>query len=446
MPGMNGIEAAHEIQRDPELAGSTSVIMVSALGRDQVMKGSDDAGIIGFLHKPVTASTLLEAILAGFAKGQPRPESQHEKTARETPPREMFRGIRLLLVDDVPDNLELAGEILRRRGFQVTKATNGREAVKAVMETSPPFDGVLMDVQMPIMDGREATRIIRAEPAFKDLPIIAMTASTMTEDIDHCLNSGMNDHIPKPIEVSVLLSTLVRWVHPKGGDDPSLTAPFAGKMDGGTAKVPSFPDMDVTEALRRCDGSHELYGTLVQSFTDDYGGIGGEIEKMISIKDFEGAMQAVHALRGIAGNIGAMDLFNEAGKLEQAIKENELGELAKLNQGLNETLRATLESVADLKTWLHEETGSGTLMQSVPGTKLDELELIDAIGKLIVSLQNHDLDATFLLESLEGALKHHVGTADLETLMMAVNRFESEKAIMMLNDVLSRLKGMHDKS
>ena len=206
MPGMDGVEASRLIQQSDWLPQLPTVIMVTAYSRDEVMKEAHKVGIDGFLVKPVNASTLFNAIvealtLSDDGEALPVPVSM---------PTINLSGARVLVVEDNRINQRIAREILQGVGVEVEIAANGAIAVQVVRDHS--FDLVLMDLQMPEMDGYQATRMIRKDKQFDALPIVAMTAHAMAGDREKCLDAGMNDHLAKPIDPNHLFAVLQRWI------------------------------------------------------------------------------------------------------------------------------------------------------------------------------------------------------------------------------------------
>jgi len=207
--------------------------MITAFGREEVMRDANGAGVDAFLIKPVTRSTLFDTIMQAFGhKGGTR---RGRRTARAHADVDLtpVRGAQVLLVEDNEINQDVARELLEKPGLVVTVASNGKEAVQAVEQRD--FDIVLMDVQMPEMDGLEATRVIRklGKPGISDLPIVAMTAHAMAGDREKSLDAGMNDHLTKPIDPSELFRTLLEWIKPgeratvpvPAPDEPETPAP-----------------------------------------------------------------------------------------------------------------------------------------------------------------------------------------------------------------------------
>jgi len=212
MPGLNGIEVARRIKNDRRLKPPPAILMLSAFGNDQIADQADRAGLDGFLVKPVGQSLLYNSILDVFGhapRASTRDTSRHDEETRQTDP---IRGARVLLVEDNAINQLVASKFLEAAGLRVDIANNGVEGVEKVR--SGNYALVLMDIQMPEMDGLEATRRIRALPGFHDLPIVAMTANAMSGDHQVSLDAGMNDHLTKPIDQAKLLESLVRWIRP----------------------------------------------------------------------------------------------------------------------------------------------------------------------------------------------------------------------------------------
>jgi two-component system sensor histidine kinase/response regulator len=207
MPGQNGVEVAAAIRAGAGEAKPPIVIMVSAFGRADVFEAAKRVGIEGFLVKPVEPALLLETIQSLFAA----PDGAREAVPAEAPTSQLA-GSHVLVAEDNAINQQIVEHLLQRQGVTVEFAANGREAVDAVVADYTRFDAVIMDVQMPVMDGLEATRLIRRHVNATQLPIIAMTAHAMEQERQLCLDAGMNDHLTKPVDPKSLTRTLGRWI------------------------------------------------------------------------------------------------------------------------------------------------------------------------------------------------------------------------------------------
>jgi two-component system, sensor histidine kinase and response regulator len=213
MPGMDGFETIRRLRAQTGISHVPTLIMVTAYGREVAHQAAAELGVAGFLTKPVTPSTLLDTIMqaiglevSNLTRAAGRQEQSSEAIAS-------LRGAHVLLVEDNALNQELALELLTSNGLSVEVAANGQEALER-LATESRFDGVLMDCQMPVMDGYTATRAIRRRPELAGLPVIAMTANVMSGDREKALDAGMNDHIGKPINVREMFTTMAKWIRP----------------------------------------------------------------------------------------------------------------------------------------------------------------------------------------------------------------------------------------
>jgi PAS domain S-box-containing protein len=217
MPGMDGIECARRMSADP-FVPKPALLMLSASGRDEALRQvrAFNVQVVDALSKPLTPSTLFDACASALGRAVDAPPSsdRRERAAGETP--KALRGARVLLVEDNEINMELALELLSNAGAKVTVAGDGQQALDRLAEGN--FDIVLLDCQMPVMDGYETIQAIRADPRLRDLPVIAMTANAMSGDRNRALSAGMDDHIAKPVDVASMLSTIARWLQAKAAD------------------------------------------------------------------------------------------------------------------------------------------------------------------------------------------------------------------------------------
>lgn len=211
MPGLDGVATLRALGTDPAMRHPPTVIMVTAHGREEALEASAGLTVAGVLTKPTTPSSLFDTIILALT-GQRRHGRAVQRDALTQEAGAALAGVRVLLVEDNAVNQELARELLVRHGIQVEVANDGAEALARL--AAEVFDGVLMDCQMPVMDGYTATRRLREDPRFRDLPVIAMTANAMAGDREKVLAAGMNDHIPKPINVEQMLRTMARWIRP----------------------------------------------------------------------------------------------------------------------------------------------------------------------------------------------------------------------------------------
>jgi CheY-like chemotaxis protein len=228
-------------------------------------------------------------------------------------------GTLLLLVEDNAINQQVAREILMRLGAAVDVAGHGREAVE--MAGRAPYDAVLMDVQMPVMDGLAATRAIRALPGGADVPIIALTAHALAEDRDRCLAAGMNDYLTKPIDPGRLLAALGQWIAPAANGVATAVVTGDSQASASVRTPPPPPGIDAAKGLARLGGNAGLFRSVAAEFVRDYGQSAQELRRRMQGGDAEGARRLAHTVKGVAGNIAADDLAAAARDVEASLGE-----------------------------------------------------------------------------------------------------------------------------
>jgi PAS domain S-box-containing protein len=303
MPHLDGIDCMVELTRTNLLHPPPAVLMLTAFSRDEVARRLAGARLnaAATLTKPVTPSTLLDTCLGALRlPGQraPRADRRDEALAKH---RASLAGARILLVEDNPINQELARDLLGRAGIVLRTADNGQEALNWLERE--PFDLVLMDCQMPVMDGYAATRLLRRQARWQELPVIAMTANAMVGDREKVLAAGMNDHIAKPIKVDDLYATLVRWIrNPRGKASPA--------------------GLDTRAALADLGGDEELYQRLLRMFVVREAAFGEHFAAACTAADTEATVRLSHDLKSEAATLGATDLSRAAAALEHACAEH----------------------------------------------------------------------------------------------------------------------------
>jgi CheY-like chemotaxis protein len=321
--------------------------MVSDHSHDEIMRQADQVGLESFLMKPFNPSVLFDSIIQTvnrYTSELIRPPALGDQMIQRL---KSIHGAQILLVEDNEINQKLAQEILEEAGFVVTIANDGREAVSVVREKE--FDAVLMDIQMPVMDGYQATLEIRKDERFMELPIIAMTAHAMTGDKEKSLEAGMNDHVTKPINPDQLFSTLLAWVKPV---ERAIPADILAKRRQKVAQrdegpMMEMPGIEVKTGLVRVRGNRDLYIDLLAKFHRDYADSTSQIKIALDEEEHELAQRLVHTVKGVSGNIGALDLENAASELETALRQEVASGLGDLLNQFNTELNIVLDSISD---------------------------------------------------------------------------------------------------
>jgi CheY-like chemotaxis protein len=338
MPGMDGIGCARQMtQAHPGLRGC--ILLVSGFARDDAVRAAADVPLADVLAKPVTPSNLLASLLRA-ALPDAQAGTPPGRLAISEATRSRLAGARILLAEDHPLNQELACELLRRAGMDVVVAENGEEALEK-LASQGPFDGVLMDCQMPVMDGYTATRRLRANPAFEHLPVIAMTASALAEDRDRALAAGMNAHIAKPLNVVQMLGTMADWIvsrrTPQAGEEAS---PSTDWMPG-----EGMGPIDTADGLARCLGKTHLYRRILRGFRDAHNDFATVVGDQLQRAAWDQAISKVHDLKGLAGTIGAHGLHGAAQSLQSALGAHDAQASAIWFGHVNAELAAVLREI-----------------------------------------------------------------------------------------------------
>ncbi|MFA7240354.1 MAG: response regulator [Sulfuricellaceae bacterium] len=343
MPEMDGVEVArrvHSLADTHDIPRLPVIIMVTAFSQEQLLEEAQGVQLDAVLTKPVTASGLFDTIIR-FQGGKvlEKAESvQPDLRARLS----AIRGARILLVEDNEINQQVAREFLERTGMVVTVAENGAEALSMLQHET--FDIVLMDLQMPVMDGLEATRRIRREERFRDLPIIAMTAAVMARDREDCLQAGMNDHVAKPILPNELRETLLKYIKPQQHvqEKPMRRIQATAQETPLPDELPGFALHDALELL---GGNHALLRTLLIQFAQQFADAAQETASLIQEGNRREAAERLHRIKGAAANLGAATVHQAAAALESQL----LAELPPDGEAaFAQALALTLETIATL--------------------------------------------------------------------------------------------------
>ncbi len=433
MPGgMDGIEASRRIKQHPGLTNIPAVIIVSSYGREDLLRESQKEGLEGCLVKPVSDSTLLDSIVEAFYL-----ELDHNGTDTEADlDSEMsLAGARLLLVEDNEINQQVARELLEQSGIQVSIAENGEQAVAAVKQND--YDGVLMDIQMPVMDGYEATREIRKDSQYSDLPIIAMTANAMASDREKAIESGMNDHIAKPIDVADMFMVLKKWI-----TVPEVFARSVAESrrhydvqqttaDDTPPPLPELQGVDTCAGLARVAGNVRLYRNILIKFRDSQSDVAEQIQQALSRGDSKTAERYAHTLKGVAANIGAEAIQEQAGALEAAIKQGTA------TDDLLVITRSTMSELLVTLSVLDKSDGEVAVGKQGDIDIKSLKPLLQALKQLI---EDDDSDAVELLETIKNQMAGVSAIPDISRLDDLLGEYDFEQAKEVVDTIIQGLE------
>jgi CheY-like chemotaxis protein/HPt (histidine-containing phosphotransfer) domain-containing protein len=314
---------------------------------------------------------------------------------------ESFTGMRILLVEDNAINLEVARILLERRGAMVDHAGNGAEALQLLTASGARYHAVFMDVHMPVMDGLEATRRIRLDPAFDGLPIIAMTASALTRERELCLKAGMNDQVNKPINVAELYATLQRWTRPDLG--VALEAAGMEALWPTESGLPDrLPGIDLQRAMRTLE-SATLLRKLLGSFRRENLALFDNLQDALASGDLQLARRIVHTVKGVGGNLGATGLCRAASSLELALHQQDDDSLNQALATFGTNLNEVLDSILTLG---REEDAAPGLLETVTSDSplIERDQIAQLAGKLSGLLAADNLNALGVWEEMRALL------------------------------------------
>jgi len=430
MPGMNGLDTLAGIRADAAgIDAAPACIMVTAFHREALLEAARqrELPLDGVLNKPVSASTLLDQIsfVFGGVTGQSR-KTQRQSSYRDD--ERALRGAWLLLVEDNEVNQEVAQHILNDAGIRVDIASNGAIALAKIEENA--YDGVLMDCQMPVMDGYQATRKLRQDPRYSDLPVIAMTANAMVGDKEKCLDAGMNDFIAKPIDVAQLFGTLARWIAPAAPQEMTVVVAQP------EAELPVIAGLKMAEAMRRVGGNATLMRKLLDRFVETQFDAMQRIVAAIENNQLETAIREAHTLKGLAGNIGAGGLADSAARVEHLLS---LGSHDGLPQALAACTLALDELVPKIVLAMQSRSNVPEPGNAVVAP-VDRAHLEAGLRELSQLLQQDDAQAVKHLDGIGPVLVAAGQAEHARQLKRMLGQYDFEGALAQLGEVADALE------
>ncbi len=447
---ISGIEIAQRMKEALKGQSAPRIVIVVNHGMEEAILETEGAVADAFLYAPFTPAVLFDTVMDSFGRKPERESVQDGPESELSQKLAGIRGARVLLVEDNLINQQVAVELLDQSGLRVTVAANGREAIRAVNESE--FDLVLMDIHMPVMDGLEATKKLRQDERFNNLPIISMSAQASERDRDEEVQAGMNDSIPKPVDPEKLFAVLVRWIEPRDrerdtliiGEESDLIRIEEEKMEEEVlreempAQEEDWPDqlpgLDLVDGLERVLDNRELYKELLQDFRGQLKDVVLEIRSLLERDEREEMRFLVHNIKGVAANLGATDLHKSAARLEEAVKVGTRSEIEARLIKFETDRGIVFETISGLKQGVQSEAVErGERLESGDGKTAQLLLKLEAL------LKEFSLDADQALEKL----KVELGGAGFENLIQSLEKdisdFDYEKALGSLGNLANEL-------
>lgn len=428
MPGKNGVEMLEELRRE-KVIESPSVLMVSAYGAEKVQLDKFNNNIIDeYLTKPVSPSILFDTIQKTLYKNKFATLIGTANSSDVQRFSQILEGKRVLLVEDIEINAELAIDLLNDVGVSVSHAANGQIAIDKL--NNEDFDAILMDIQMPVLDGLTTTRLIRQSGAHAGKPIIAMTAHAMAGEREKSIAAGMNEHLSKPIDPKKLYQTLVDFLSPQSNIS-ELDHDQNQAINQELVNFPSIKGVNVNDGLYRCGYKPLFYIKVLLSFAKTYGNLVPDINNLIVNNDNIELGKLLHAIAGVTGNIGALELSKKARSLSQLFLEH-------TNNDTNELIPQVIEianQIEAISKQIHKEFDKQQ-DQSIHNKKpIEKQELQDLLIKIIQLVEESDSSAVDLINEAIEQFTFGEFEKPILSAFKALEVLEFDEALIHLNKI-----------
>ena len=423
MPGWDGIETIRRIRADPRFAAPPLILMVTSVTRDEVAQSEGDVHPDGFLSKPVGPSLLYHSLLQVLRPELAEARNEHARPGSRVLDLSALDGARILLVEDNANNREVALDVLAAAAMQVDVAMHGADAVRMVREHD--YDLVLMDIAMPDIDGYAATRMIRALGDCNALPIVAMTAHAMAGDREQSLESGMNDHVTKPIDPEHLFRTLLKWIDPArlAGRRPFQQPSKGTHAPRAAPNMPALSGVDWDKGLAGVDGSLVRFEKRLRGFLREYSTAPQVVRESLASGRHEALQALVHNLKSSAVYVGAGQLSALANTIEQALRAGDKERAVALAPQLIDLLEPLLAALEKV------EPARAATAPRPPAGPADVMSLVRRLGALLGA---DDAKCDDVLLELQAALAGSAHGALLAELRLAVDDVEYRQALALL--------------
>ncbi len=425
----NGIELCKQIIENTKIIVKPKIILMSAYIDKEYLK-KERSYFDAFIAKPFTLSVLYNSILEVFGK---EAKIEMDKLSLQSIfPKgfELIRGAHFLVVEDNELNQQVIKELLENQGMFVTIASDGQEAVEIVLKRKEPFDLILMDIQMPVMNGFDAARAILSNESYKHLPIIALTADLAGDIKRRCAEAGIVDLISKPINPDELFMMAVKWIKPRKRTVFQHHYTSKEKETAIHSILSSVPGLDYTKGLQRLNYNYKMYAELLIKFYKSHSSISKDLRSVLNQGDTELFHRMIHTLKGVAGNLGLQNVHNAASKLESALNSQRLNNIQDLLEKIEYEIKRILDFLKPIELQLKEYLQD----ENLPTFSKDEL--IHELQESLILLQSSDAKAKDKIRNIIKSLKLSGLSEQAETLWNAVEIYDFEQAAKIVENIL----------
>ena len=432
MSGMDGIQTAKMIKESKRIVSIPTIIMVTAYAKEDVLSKVKALELAGVIVKPVNPSYLFDTVIStlqtecvidGVDKNSITKPAEDKWINR-------LKGRKILVVDDNSINQQVAQALLEYEGLDVTLADNGQQAVQMVKDMQ--FDAILMDLQMPVMDGFEATQLIRSENLYSDLPIIALTAYAREKEREKCLSYGMQDCVSKPIDIDQLLLMFSQYIkHEDTAHNHSVVELV--RPEGLGVKNIQLSGLDIVAGIKNVAGHEQIYFKLLLDFEQQFTDVLQRIKSSLESDNKVQAKQLAHGLKGVASNIAAFDLASRAADLDVALKEPQK-ELTLPIEGCEHALHQVLSDIKTVSVY-NQEHVEVVDYNKAPDYDLANKELI----KLTELLMLNSLDIDWCFDVIKESLANSEFTEELKQLGQCISVFDFKTALSHTQELVQKI-------
>jgi CheY-like chemotaxis protein len=433
MPEMDGIETIQRIKTEDKLK-DVKIIIVTAFGGESIAKKAEKLGVNGFISKPFTFSTMFDTIMEVFDKDARTRKVGTHKELKHKDELAKIKGAKILLAEDNEINQQVAAELLESAGFVIEIANDGLEAFEMVRNSGSPskYSLVLMDLQMPNLDGFGSTRKIRELAEYDKLPILAMTADAMSGVKEKCIESGMMDYVTKPIDPDALFKALIDWIAPETIQKEVESKENANVPIPDEIEIPQMEGIDSKEGLIRVAGNKKLFIKILKSFYESNLTFIDDLKVTYKSGDKEATVRAAHTLKGVSGNIGAIELHKAAEKLEKDLNDEKIDDIEKRLVIFKDVLEPVMEAIRinliDIKV-SDEKQVDGEIDKDKIKALLEELKEL---------LEDDDFDAAEKVDEIV-EISGEFSKLEMTKIRKAVEDYEFDEALEITKKLIDNI-------